>query len=455
MEKNQLSRREFIGAGAAAAFAFTFVPKNVLGFDGNTPPSSKLNIASVGAAGMARVNIDACATENIVAICDVDDERAADTYKAYPNAKRYKDFRKMLEKEKNIEAVIVATPDHTHAVAAMMAMQMGKHVLVQKPMTHTVHEARMLTEAARKYKVVTQMGNQGHSGDGVRLMCEWIWDGAIGPVREVHTWTNRPSWPQGIGRPTDTPPVPASLDWDLWLGPVAYRPYNPKYLPGVWRGWLDFGSGALGDMACHIMDPVFTALKLGYPTSIEASVGGQVPQMGGQWDNKETFPNASIVRYQFPARGDMPPVKLVWYDGGLMPERPEELEEGLRLADVDGGALFVGDKGKAMCGCYGGSPQLIPMQRMKDYKRPPKSLPRIKNGISGHEQNWIEACKGITQASTSFDYAGPFTESVLLGTVAVRNPQKKLLWDGQSMRFTNSPEATAMLQIPYRQGWTL
>ena len=454
MKKHRISRREFIG-GAAAAMAFTFLPKNVLGLDGTKAPSSKLNIAFIGAAGMGRVNIDKCSGENIVAICDVDDERAADTYKTYPQAKRYKDFRRMLEKEKSIEAVVVAIPDHTHAVAAMMAMQMGRHVYVQKPLAHTIYEARTLTEAARKYKVVTQMGNQGHSGDGVRLMCEWIWDGVIGPVREVHAWTDRPTWPQGIDRPKETPPVPAGLDWDLWLGPAPQRPYHPCYHPGIWRGWFDFGCGALGDMACHLLDPVFTVLKLGYPTSVEACCSEEIDEHSRKKKNTETCPDASIVRLKFPARGDMPPVKVNWYDGGLMPERPEELEDGRRMGDDMGGVIFVGDKGKLMCYCYGSSPQLIPLKRMQEYKRPPKTLPRIKGGTDGHEQNWIDACKGEGQACSNFDYAGTFTECVLMGNVAVRCPGKQLLWDGVNMKFTNAPEANEFVQNQYRAGWSL
>jgi predicted dehydrogenase len=452
--KNQISRRQFLG-GTAAAFAFTFVPKSVLGTDGNTPPSRKLNIAAVGAAGMARVDIDACSTENIVAICDVDESNAAQTYQAYPQAKKYKDFRQMLEKEKNIEAVIVATPDHTHAVAAMMAIKMGKHVYVQKPLTRTIYESRMLTEAARKYNIVSQMGNQGHSGEGVRLMCEWIWDGAIGPVRQVHAWTNRPVWPVAKSRPKETPDVPATLDWDLWLGPAAYRPYHPCYHPGSWRAWYDFGCGALGDMGSHVLDPVFTALKLGYPESIEARVSEESEQWFKRAVNTEGFPQSSIIWFHFPARGEMPPVKVTWYDGGLMPERPEELEEGRMMGDENGGVIFVGDKGKLMCGCYGLGPQLIPAKAMKEYKRPPKTLARIPNGMDGHEQNWIQACKNGTAASSHFDYSGPFTENILMGNIAIRLPGKKLLWDGPNLNFKNSPEANAMIKSEYRQGWTL
>ena len=371
-------RRAFIKQTAAAATAFVIVPRHVLGGAGNVAPSEKLNIASIGAGGQAGGDIRNCSSENIVALCDVDSKNAAEMFQAFPKATRYKDFRVMLEKEdKNIDAVIVGTPDHTHAVAAMAAIKMGKHVYCEKPLCKTIHETRMLMEEARKAKKATQMGNQGHSSEGMKLMCEWIWDGAIGKVREVDVWTTHAVWPQGMtSRPVDTPPVPDTLDWDLWLGPAPARPYSPAYTPSLWRGWWDFGTGAVGDMACHNMDPVMTALKLGHPTSVEASCSIFVPTM--TWDkpfNKEGYPQASIIRYQFPARGDLPPVKMTWYDGGLTPERPEELEEGLRMGNNMGGVVFKGDKGKLMCKSHSGSPRLIPQSFMRDYKRPPRPCP--------------------------------------------------------------------------------
>jgi predicted dehydrogenase len=458
-EKNHqvgISRRQLLGS-AVAAGAFTIVPSFVLGANGQKPPSEKLNIATVGVGGMGKNNTRKCADagENIIALCDVDDKKASDVYKEYPKAKRYKDFRRMLEKEKGIDAVIVATPDHTHTVAAMMAIKMGKHVYVQKPLTRTVYEARMLTEAARKYKVVTQMGNQGHSGEGIRLICEWIWDGAIGPVREVHAWTNRPVWQQGMGRPEDTPPVPEGLDWDLWLGPAPVRPYHPAYHPFSWRAWLDFGCGALGDMACHILDPAFWALKLKYPVSVEGCLSHRVLKIWERYENTETYPDASIVRYKFPARAGMPEVKVIWYDGGMMPARPEELEPGRQMGDEDGGVLFIGDKGKLMCGCYGRNPRLIPESKMEAYKRPDRSLPRVENGEDDHEKNWIEACKGKGTAYSNFDYSGPFTETVVMGNLALRVPYELLEWDGQNMRFTNNDIANEFVHSPYREGWTL
>ena len=313
----------------------------------------------------------------------------------------------------------------------------------------------MLTEAAREHKVATQMGNQGHSGEGVRLICEWIWDGAIGSVREVHAWTNRPVWPQGIDRPKEAPAVPATLDWELWLGPAAYRPYHPLYLPFNWRAWWDFGTGALGDMACHVLDPVFSALKLGYPTGVEGCHSYDVREMWKRADNKETYPRASIVRYEFGARGNMPPVKLIWYDGGMLPPRPEELEPGRQMGKEGSGVVFVGEKGKLMCGTYGDSPRLIPESKMQEYKRPPTTLPRIPGGSGGHEQDWVRACKWGEPGCSNFDYSGPLTETVLMGNLAIRHPGEKLDWDGANMTVTNLPEANEYVRRHYREGWTL
>ncbi len=417
------------------------------------PPSEKLNIASIGAGGQAAGDVRACSSENIVALCDVDFDHAADLFKAFPKAARYKDYRVMLEKEdKNIDAVIVGTPDHTHAVAAMTAIRMGKHVYCEKPLCKTIHETRQLMEAARKAKVATQMGNQGHSSEGNKLMCEWIWDGAIGAVPEVDVWTTHAVWPQGMtSRPAEMP-EPETLDWDLWLGPAPARPYNLAYAPSLWRGWWDFGTGAVGDMACHNMDPVMTALKLGHPTSVEASCSIFVPTM--TWDkpfNKESYPQASIIRYQFPARGDLPPVKMTWYDGGLTPERPAELEEGLRMGNNMGGAIFKGEKGKLICESHSGSPRLIPQSFMSAYQRPAKTLPRVDS----HHKEWIRACKQGTPTGSNFEYAGLLTQVALLGNVALRCLGKKLLWDAEAMKITNVPEANEFMHYEYRKGWTL
>ncbi len=448
-----VSRRDFMGTAAATLAAVAVVPRHVLGGANNTPPSEKLNIAGVGVGGMGQNNVNACATENIVALCDVDSAYAAGVFKKYPKARTWTDYRKMLDQQKDIDAVVVATPDHAHAVVAMAAMERGKHVYVQKPLTRTVYEARKLTEAARKYKVATQMGNQGHSSDTIRMICEWIWDGAIGDVREVHCWTNRPVWPQGQGRPEGTPPVPETLDWDLWLGPAPMRPYNPTYLPFNWRAWIDFGAGALGDMGCHVMDAAFWSLKLKYPTSVSASRSYDVKKMWTRFENKETYPRAEVVHYEFPARAGMPPVKLHWYDGGILPERPDDLEPGRRIPES--GSIFVGDKGKIMCGTYSENARIIPEAKMRAYDRPEPSIPRIKGGVSGHEQDWIRACKGGPAASSNFDYAGPFTETVVMGNLAVLNPGKKLLWDGENMKVTNDEEANTYVKPNFRAGWSL
>jgi predicted dehydrogenase len=456
--KEGVSRRKFVKAAATVA-AFTVVPRHVLGGRRQVPPSEKLNIAGIGVGGQGAGDIQNVSSENIVALCDVDRRQAAETFKKFPNAKQYSDFRVMLEKEdKNIDAVVVATPDHVHAAASMMAIKMDKHVYCEKPLTHSIYEAREIAKAAREAKVATQMGNQGHAGEGIRLICEWIWDGAIGPVREAHVWTTHAVWPQGMERPKETPPVPEMLDWDLWLGPAPYRPYHPCYVPALWRGWWDFGTGGLGDMGCHNLDAAFWALKLGYPSSVEASCSIFVPTI--TWDkpfNTESYPQASIVRYEFPAREGMPALELTWYDGGLMPRRPKELENGRKLGDKLGGAIFIGDEGTLICDSYANSPRLIPETRMKEYKRPEKSIPRSV----GHHKEWIEACKGGKPAGSNFDYAGPMTEVILLGNIAVRMSLKaqekglRLAYDGPNMRITNLPEANEYVQHKYREGWTL
>ncbi|MBN2139350.1 MAG: Gfo/Idh/MocA family oxidoreductase [Sedimentisphaerales bacterium] len=442
--KMNLSRRDFV-RGIAAAGAFTIVPRSVLGGAGNTPPSEKLNIAAIGAGGRGADNLRGLESENIVALCDVDFKQAAATFRRYPDAKKYRDFRRMLDAEKGIDAVMVATPDHVHAIATLTAIKLGKHVYCEKPLTHTVKEARLVAEAARKYKVATQMGIQGHSGEGIRLLAEWIADGAIGEVREVHSWTDRPKgwWPQGVARPEDTPPAPETLDWDLWLGPAPQRPYNPAYVPFRWRGWWDFGTGPLGDMGIHNSSPIFQALKLGYPTSIEP-----LAQKGC---NKETGPENAIVRYEFPARGSLPGVTLTWYDGGNMPPRPEELEEGRPFGDSDGGSLFIGSKGKILApGWCAESPRIIPETKMKAYKLPPKTIPRSP----GHYAEWIAACKTGSPTTANFQFAGRLTEVMLAGNIAVRTG-RKLTWDGPNMTCTNVPEANEYVHCSYRKGWEL
>ncbi|MBN2133520.1 MAG: Gfo/Idh/MocA family oxidoreductase [Sedimentisphaerales bacterium] len=440
-DRGSFSRREFVGAAAAVA-AFTFVPRHVLGGAGRDSANNKLNIAGIGVGGQGGGDMNALAGENVVALCDVDEERAAGTFKRFPNAKRYRDFRVMLEKEqKNIDAVMIATPDHVHAPAAIMAMKMGKHVYCEKPMAHTIYEARRMTDVAREMGVVTQMGQGGHAGEGLRLTYEFIHDGAIGPVREVHVWSDRPIWPQGIERPTDRPPVPKTLDWDLWLGPARWRPYHKAYVPFAWRGWWDFGCGAMGDMAVHNADPAFFCLDLKAPVAVEAETSDV---------NDETLPKWSIITYEFPARGSMPPVTMKWYDGGKMPPRPAELEEGRK---IDGnGIMFVGDKGKILCGGWSGAPRLIPESRMQDYKRPDKTLPRS----IGHHAEWIKACKENKpkDAMAGFWYSGPFTEALLVGNLAVRL-RKRVEWDAKTMRSPNCPEADNYITKFYRAGFHL
>lgn len=464
---NAASRRQFLARAAVATAAFQIVPGCVLALRGQTPPSGKLNLASIGVGGQGAADLGNLESENIVALCDVDWRHAAGTFKKYPQAKRYKDFRQMLEQQKDLDAVVVATPDHVHAIASITAIKLGKHVYCEKPLTHSVAEARKLAEAARAAKVATQMGNQGQSSEETRRLCELVWAGAIGPVREAHLWTDRPSnglfneyWPQGVERPKDEPPVPDTLDWDLWLGPAPWRPYHPAYVPFKWRGWWDFGTGALGDIGCHSFDPIFRALKLGAPLSVQAS---------STRVNQETYPVASMVTYLFPARDAtvqthnvhvkghsgpgaggiaMPPLKLVWYDGGLRPPRPEDLPEEEQMGAH--GRLLIGDKGFIL------GNRIYPEARRREVGTVPKSLPRSE----GHYQEWIAACKGGPAAGSNFDWAGPLAEAVLLGNVALRVQLRekltraKLVWDAAQFKITSLPEANEFLQRAYREGWS-
>ena len=464
-----MTRREFLGSSATTAAALTVIPPSVLGRAKKPAPSERVNIAFIGTGDMGMGNLNdliRLPDVEVVAVCDVAQvvdyshvefggkaglKVALETVERYnveqnksgtsSGCKGYSDFREMMDKETGIDGVVVCTPDHVHAVACMAAINKGKHVYCEKPLTHSVYETRMVTEAARKAGVATQMGNHGHSGEGIRLAVEWIRDGAIGPVREVHgvTSVGREDWAQTKDRPKDTPPVPETLDWDLWIGPAPFRPYHPAYAPYNWRGWWDFGTGAIGDMACHNLDPAFWALDLGSPISVEASCSGL---------NDETVPFGAVYHYEFPARGEMPPVTLNWYDGGLMPPRPQELEESRRMGDE--GVYFVGDKGILMMSGWGESPRLIPESKMQAYKRPPKTIRRVK----GHHRDWIDACKGGNAASSNFDYAGPLTEMVLLGQVALRTG-KKIYWDGPNLKATNAPEADKYIKPVFREGWSL
>lgn len=442
-----LGRRDFLRRSliATAGVALPLVlPRRVWG------ANQRLDIAAIGAGGRGADDLDSLKSENIVALCDVDWRNAADTFKKFPQAARHKDFRSMLDRGKSIDAVLVATPDHTHAVATMAALKRGKHVYCEKPLTRTVFEARQLARAAAEARVATQMGNQGMAFEGNRLIKEWLADGAIGPVREVHVWSDRPThrgklplwWPQGVERPPETPPVPDTLDWDLWLGPAPWRPYHPAYVPFRWRGWWDFGSGGLGDMGIHNLAPVFDALQLGAPLSVHATSTPVFP---------ETVPHACLVHYEFGARGDRPPVQVHWYDGGLLPARPGELEPDRDL-DPEDGILFVGERGKMLVEGWGGErPRLIPESRNRDYRRPAKSLPRS----AGHHEEWVAACKHGGAPASDFAFAGPLTEAVLLGMVAVRLGGQRLEWDPVNLKVTNEPEANRLLHYEYRAGWTL
>jgi hypothetical protein len=506
---NFTRRHFFFGsllAGAVPAAGFGTVPSlRTLGYKS---PNEKLNIASIGAGGKASSDIDGCFTENIVALCDVDEVRAERKFKEFDKVPKYKDFRRMLDEQgNNIDAVIVAIPDFMHATAAMWCMERGKHVYVQKPLTRTVWEARQLMEAANRYKVATQMGNQGYSNEGTRQAAEMVWAGEIGNVTEVHAWTDRPIWPQGLTQIPPPDPVPETLDWDLWIGIAEKRPYTSGgpdykspiggyfYQPENWRGFFDFGCGALGDMACHILGAANLALQLGSPLSVECT------QKEGPSDFM--FPTKSVIRYDFPARGDMPPVKLFWYDGmkdtpkipgvpegellGDLPRRPrqraqtqgqgapgpqgppqlrpqtgfvgrvfnwetfeKERNDPEAVVPPPDGSLFIGDKGMITTGTYGEETRLIPVEKMEDYQFPPKLLTRSP----GHYRDWIRACKGGDPACSNFNVAAPFAEWMLLGVIALR-VEGKLEWDAAKMKFTNHPEANKYLKPTFRKGWSL
>lgn len=449
---------------AAAVAAFTVVPSHVLGTRAQAAPSERLNIAGIGIGGVGRSFLKGCAsdpTARIAFLCDVDHEYARPVFEEYPQARRYRDYREMFDRENdNIDAVLVATPDHTHAVISMEAVRRGKHILCVKPLTRTVHEARTLAEAARKAGIATQVTTASSVSDRACDLQEMIWDGAIGEIREVHCWSNRPLWPQGMIRPEGSDPVPAHLDWDLWIGPAPMRPFKDKwgrdhlvmqqakhnypydavYHPWNFRGWWDFGTGALGDMGCHHLNTLFKALKLGHPTSVWASSTKAMP---------EATPLASTVAWEFPAREGMPPVTVYWYDGGIKPPRPRELEEGRDWPDE--GNLYVGDKGKILGDTEGG--QIIPESKMQAYKRPPRTLPRVTfQSIATGE--WIRACQGGEKASCNFDVGGLLAEIVQIGNIAIRRG-RKLAWDGPNMRFTNDDEANKYIKEPYRVGWSL
>jgi len=448
--KRKLNRREFMGSSAAAA------------------PSQRVNLACIGVGDQGRGDMGALMDVDgvqVVAVCDIAkavdygsmghgiagldaalrrvEQHNADrtNSSSYKGCTGYQDFREMLDKEGDkIDAVMVATPDHTHAVACMAAINKGKHVFCEKPLTHSIYETRLVTEAANKAGVITQMGNQGHSGEGIRLAVEWIWDGAIGNVREVHggNGSGAKSWLTYRTRPKETPPVPEGWNWDLWIGPAPYRPYHPAYAPYNWRGWWDFGNGCIADMACHNLDPAFWALNLGPPTSVEATSSGITD---------ETVADGAIYTYEFPARGGRQALTMKWYSGTERVPKPPGLEEGRRFG---GGIHFVGDKGVLMMDGWAESPRLVPESKMKAYKRPPEIFPRL----DGHHKGWIDAIKSGKQVHGGFDYSGPMTETILLGAVALRTG-KKLYWDSENMKATNAPEADKYINPAFREGWSL
>lgn len=443
----ETSRREFMVGAAGAVAAFTIVPRHVLGGRAGAAPSDKLNIGIIGVSGRGGASVGGCGGENIVALCDVDTRRMDGASKKHPRAKRYQDFRKMLDEMDNqLDAVAVCTPDHTHAIAAMDVIRRGKHVFCEKPLAHSIYEIRELMKAAHKHKVVTQLGNQGHSSSSIRTFCEWIWDGAIGNVTEVHAAcsANHCKISQFPKR-EEVHRIPADMDWDLWLGPARNRPYNPMYAPGSWRGWLPFGSGTIGDWVCHVVDPVFWALDLGAPTSIQAEADDYDPKK-----DADTFPASSRITFQFPAKGKRGPIKLLWHSAERKIPRPTDLEPGRDVPKT--GAIVIGDKGKISYGSHGaGGVRIFPETKMKAYDRPEPSIPRVK----GHHQDWLNAIKTGGQAGSNFDYGGPLTELARLGIIAMQRLGEKLEWDGPNMRFTNSSEANELVNPPSRKGWEL
>lgn len=446
MAGKRVSRREFGRQAAGALGAFHVVPRHVLG-RGYRAPSDTLSVACVGVGGMGRTDVTGVSGETIYALCDVDWKAADDAFLSYPRAKRYRDFREMLDTDaKSIDAVTVSTPDHTHAVIAMAALRAGKHVYCQKPLARTLHEVRaLMAEAGRRPAQATQMGNQGHAMEGTRLIREWVEAGLIGTVREVHYWTDRPIWPQGLDRPTEAHNVPPWLDWQLWLGPAADRPYHPAYAPFRWRGWWDFGTGALGDIACHAMDAAFWALDLGFPSRIAAESTGLY---------REAAPKASRIEYDFPAKGSRPAVRVVWRDGGILPPRPPQVGADAKWPpSMEGGQLWVGDAGALVAGMYGQNPMLLDEKKQAEVTATP--LPVKYPRTEGVYKEWIAAAKAGGQPGSNFaGHSGPLTEMVLLGNLAVRLARPIEL--DPATGAVRSPDVPAELVTPvYRSGWAL
>lgn len=456
MNPASVSRRDFLAASSAAILGFTIIPRQVLGAPGQPPPSARLNVGCIGIGGRGAVLakiLKEMPNVRISALCDVDTVRAGDVVKDYSSLPFYKDYRVMLEKEKGLDAVVISTPDHTHAPISLMAMKLGKHVYCEKPLVHTIEEARLMAQVAADTKTVTQMGNWGHSGEGLRLTKEWLDAGVIGAVKEIHVWTDRPVMHEGTNsekvwhsngqrRPTATPTIPSTLDWNLWQGPAPEHLYHPDYTPQVWRPWFDYGNNAIGDMMVHNADPAWYALDLGAPEAVEAVTSEK---------NPDSFPVWNIVTWYFGAKGGRGPVKLTWYDGGKMPPPPPGLEPDRKL-DYNG-IYFVGEKGVILCGGWSGAPRLVPESAMKTLVRPEKTIPRVKED---HYKEWVDACIAgkPLDAKAGFWYSAPFVESLLVGTLAIRLG-KRIEWDAAAMRAKNAPEAEPMIRKAYRKGFEL
>ena len=466
------TRRKFLKKTLVGSAAFFIVPRHVLG-RGFIAPSDKLGIAAIGIGGKGVANLTNSFASNqaaIVALCDVDDRRAKPMREQFSKAAYYRDYREMLEKkDKDIDAVIVSTSDHMHYIQSIAAMNLGKHMYIEKPLTHDIWEARELTLMAKKNKLVTQMGNQGASGDGTRWIDAVVQEGIIGDVKQVHVWTNRPVWPQGIPVPKDSMPVPKEIDWNLWLGTAPWREYHEAFMPTRWRGYWDYGTGALGDMGCHLIDVPFRALKLGYPSSVECSVTNTYKDFFKEVVYKDTPPTSSVIHLEFPERGNMPAVELHWYDGGIEPERPEILGPNESYGDSGGGVIMEGSKGILTCGTYGSNPKVY-LNDGSEITQPKQIAHLVENGMAGHQAQWVKACKQGYGAYTSspLSQAGPLTETVLMGNLAIRSAfinekvenryqfpgrRKKLLWDGENMKITNFDMANQFIKRDYRTGW--
>src|SRR5437870_6857208 len=451
----KFNRRQFLRRTSAGAALFYIAPRSLLDAAPRVSANDKVNVAGIGVGSQGGSDINAVAGEghNIVALCDVDSKYAAKTFAKYPDAKQFKDFRVMLDKMgKGIDAVVIGTPDHTHAVIAMEAMRRGKHVYCEKPLAHSVHEVRKLMAAADKYKVVTQLGNQGHSSGSIRRVCEWVWAGAIGKVHTIHAgcdaFKNVYCQIPNLAKVNETHEVPATLDYDLWVGPVQFRPYSPLWVPWNWRGWMHFGGGVIGDWICHVVDPAYWALDLDAPSTVQAEVTDYDPVKHGL-----TYPPGSKITFEFPARNARGPVKLVWFDGNSIIPRPEDFPADEKVPGT--GAILFGDKGMIVHGSHGGANcHLLPENLMEQHSgknAPAEKIPRVQ----GHAWDWIESIRTGRQAGSNFDYGGPLTQVALLGLIAIRFPGQTLKWDNKAMRFTNNKAANAHLGSSYRAGWSL